>query len=205
LESERHRSLESERHRRRVIGDPLALRALAHPLRLKLHALVGREGTITAAQAARQLGVSQALASHHLRQLAKYGYVEPAEAGDNRERPWRVTHTSNRFEPDKSAEATEAAEALERFLVERSATYLVDWQQRRDEADPGWTEHTGVSQSLVYLTLDEMAGLARAWDELITPLVRRRPLGEAASRPAGAVPVDVTLVAVPLRPTASGG
>ena len=67
---------------RRVIGDPLALRALAHPLRLKLHALVGREGSITAAEAARQLGVSQALASHHLRQLAKYGYVEPAEAGD---------------------------------------------------------------------------------------------------------------------------
>ena len=73
--------------RPRVVGDALALRALAHPLRLKLHALVGREGSITAAEAARQFGVSQALASHHLRQLAKYGYVEPAEAGDNRERP----------------------------------------------------------------------------------------------------------------------
>jgi hypothetical protein len=64
---------------------------------------------------------------------------------------------------------------------------------------------TGVSQNLVYLTLDEMAELERAWDELIGPLVRRRPLGEASSRPADALPVDLTLVAVPLRPTASGG
>lgn len=198
-------SLESEDRQPRVIGDALALRAFAHPLRLKLHALVGREGSITAAEAARQLGVSQALASHHLRQLAKYGYVEPAEAGDNRERPWRVTHTSNSFEPDQSAEAQEAAEALERFVIERAATHLADWQQRRGEEDPGWTEHTGISQSLVYLTLDEMAALHRAWDELITPLVRRRPLGTPATRPADAIPIDVTLIAVPLHPTATGG
>jgi DNA-binding MarR family transcriptional regulator len=168
-------------------------------LRIKLFGLVGREGSLTAAEAARELGISQALASHHLRQLAKYGYVEPADAGDNRERPWRVTHTSNTFEQN------EESEALERILVERSAAYLADWHLRRADADPGWTEHTGVAQSLVYLTLDEMAELARAWDQLITPLVRRRPLGETAARPADAVPVDVTLIAVPLRPTASGG
>ena len=189
---------------RRVVADPLALRALAHPLRLKLHALVGREGSITAAEAARQLGVSQALASHHLRQLAKYGYVEPAEAGDNRERPWRVTHTSNTFDP-RSAEAHEAAEALGHFLIERAGAHFAEWQQRRDEEDPRWDEHTGISQSLVYLTLDEMAALHAAWEELITPLVRRRPLGEPGKRPADAIPIDVTLIAVPLRPTAGGG
>ena len=190
----------------RVIGDPLALRALAHPLRLRLHALVGREGAITAAEAARQLGISQALASHHLRQLAKYGYVEPAEAGDNRERPWRVTSTSNRFDPAvDDTEAWEAAEALQRHLIGRMAAHLEDWQQRRAEADPGWSEHTGVSQSLVYLTLDEMAELHRKWEELINPLVSRRPIGDPAKRPADAIPIDVTLVAVPLRPTSTGG
>src|SRR6266704_347145 len=73
-------------------------RALAHPLRLKLHTLVGREGSVTAAQAARELGISQALASHHLRQLAKYGFIERADAGDERERPWRVTATSYSWE-----------------------------------------------------------------------------------------------------------
>lgn len=199
-------SLESEEGgHRRVVGDALALRALAHPLRLKLHALVGREGSITAADAARQLGVSQALASHHLRQLAKYGYVEPAEAGDNRERPWRVTHTSTSFEPEQTDDAREAAQALERFVIERAGAQFADWQQRRDEAGPGWAEHTGISQSLVYLTLDEMAALHRAWTELINPLVERRPLGDPAVRPAGAVPIDVTLIVTPVPPTASGG
>jgi DNA-binding MarR family transcriptional regulator len=187
---------------RRVIGDPLALRALAHPLRLKLHALVGREGTITAADAARDLGISQALASHHLRQLAKYGYVEPAEAGDNRERPWRVTHTSHTMKP--AEDTWEEIEALQRVLLERTAAQLTDWHQRRADADPGWAEHTGISQNLVYLTLDEMIELEQAWDALITPLVRRRPLGDPARRPSDAIPVDVTLLAVPLRPTESG-
>jgi DNA-binding MarR family transcriptional regulator len=195
-------SLESGR---RKVGDPTALRALAHPLRLKLHALVGREGAITAAEAARQLGVSQALASHHLRQLAKYGFVEPADAGDNRERPWRVTVTSQQWDPGDSAEAWEQVDLIERFLVERSAAQLADWQQRRTGEDSRWTENTGVSQNLVYLTVEEMAELSRAWDELITPLVRRRPIGDVHSRPADAVPVDITLVAVPVQPTASGG
>lgn len=190
---------------RRVVGDPLALRALAHPLRLKLHALVGREGAVTAAEAARQLGVSQALASHHLRQLAKYGFVEPADAGDRRERPWRVTATSQRWEPGASTEGWEQLNLIERFLVERSAAQLADWQQRRAAEDPRWAHNTGVSQNLLYLTVEEMAELSRAWDELITPLVQRRPLGDPESRPTDAVPVDVTLVAVPVQPTASGG
>ncbi|MET0424872.1 MAG: helix-turn-helix domain-containing protein [Actinoplanes sp.] len=196
-------SLESNEHRR-VISDPQALRALAHPLRLKLHALVGREGTITAAEAGRQLGVSQALASHHLRQLARYGFVEAAEAGDNRERPWRVVSTSHRWAPGDSQETWEAVEALEQFLVERSAGYLRDWQERRADHDPAWREHTGVSQNMVYLTLDEMAELARAWDALITPLVERRRLGDVDARPAGSIPVDVTLIGVPIRPTEAG-
>jgi hypothetical protein len=95
------------------------------------------------------------------RQLAKYGYVEPAEAGDNRECPWRVTHTSTSFEPEQTDDAREAVEALERFVIERAGAQFADWQQRRDEAEPGWAEHTGIAQSLVYLTLDEMAALHR--------------------------------------------
>ncbi len=67
----------------------MAIRALAHPLRAELQGLLLREGAMTAAQAARRLGISQALASHHLRQLARYDFVEPAEGKDHRERPWR--------------------------------------------------------------------------------------------------------------------
>ncbi|MEW2330694.1 helix-turn-helix domain-containing protein [Micromonospora chersina] len=191
---------------RRVVSDPLALRALAHPLRLKLCALVGREGSLTAADAARQLGISQALASHHLRQLAKYGFVEHADAGDNRERPWRITAVSHRFEAaDGSPEAWESVDLLDRYFVEQASAQLADWQQRRADEDPRWAEHVGVSQSLLYLTLEEFVELKQRWDEIVAPLVHRRPLGDAGKRPVDAVPVNLTLVAAPLRPTPSGG
>ncbi|MEU7928396.1 helix-turn-helix domain-containing protein [Micromonospora sp. NPDC049801] len=196
-------SLESGR--RRVIGDPVAMRALAHPLRLKLHALVGREGTMTAATAARALRISQALASHHLRQLGKYGFVEQAGRSDNRERPWRVTAVSQDWEPGETAEGHEGLSMLERFVLERSAAQLAEWQQRRPEMDSRWSEHTGVSQNLAYLTVDELAELHRAWEALISLWVQRRPLGDTASRPEGAVPIDITLIIAPLPPTASGG
>jgi predicted ArsR family transcriptional regulator len=190
---------------RRVVTDPLALRALAHPLRIKLFALIGREGGLTAAAAARQLGISQALASHHLRQLAKYGYVERGTAGDNRERPWQVTATSHRFQGDDSPESWESVELLDRHLAEQAAHQLADWQQRRADEDPRWSEHTGVSQSLLYLTVDELAELTRAWSELAGRYAALRPLGDASKRPADAVPVNLTLITAPLRPTPSGG
>jgi DNA-binding transcriptional ArsR family regulator len=190
---------------RRVITDPLALRALAHPLRLKIWGLVGREGRLTAADAARQLGISQALASHHLRQLAKYGYVERGSAGDNRERPWQVTATSSKFQGDNSPEGWESVEFLERYLAEQAVNQLADWQERRADEDPSWSEPSGVSQSLLYLTVDEFTELDRAWHELTASYARRRPLGDATNRGPGVLPVNFTLVKAPLRPTPSGG
>ena len=193
-------------HRRRVLDDPTVIRGLAHPLRLQLHALVGREGPITAAEAARHLGVSQALASHHLRQLAKYGYVEPAAAPDNRERPWQVTTTSMGWQGSAAdADTADASDLLEQLFAERAVAELVDWQRRRRDWDDRWRDHSGMSQSLVYLTADEMVELERAYDALIQPLVERRRLGDASARPEGAMPVSVTTFAVPLEPLPSGG
>jgi DNA-binding transcriptional ArsR family regulator len=191
-------SLESGR---RILDDPVAIRALAHPLRLKLHNLVGREGPTTAAQAARALGISQALASHHLRQLAKYGFVEPAEGGNQRDRPWRVTATSHTVPRTTGL----AVDLLERVVAERAVEHLAEWHRHRDAEEAGWREHSGVGQSLVYLTLAEYEELHRAIDALINPLVERRRLGDVEARPPGARPVDLTLISVPLPPTASGG
>ena len=57
--------------------DPV-LRALSHPLRLKMLNLMW-PGPMSAAELARELGVSHALASQHLRQLDAAGLVELAE------------------------------------------------------------------------------------------------------------------------------
>jgi DNA-binding MarR family transcriptional regulator len=207
LESGSEESTGTRRDRgRKVVDDPIAIRALAHPLRLRLHELVGREGAVTAAQAARHLGVSQALASHHLRQLAKYGFVEQAPAADNRERPWRVTSTSYSWEPAVTdLETSMAADVLEQLLAQRALAQLLDWQQRRPDADQRWRDNTGVGQHLIYLTPSEMIELGEALDALVTPLVTRRPIGDATTRPAEALPVDLTIICVPLPRTPSGG
>jgi hypothetical protein len=189
----------------RVLDDPVVLRAFAHPLRLDLHLLLIREGTSTAAAAARQLGISQALASHHLHQLAKYGFAEQVAGRDHRERPWRALSTSNTW---RGAERTEtgasAADVLELLLAERAFAQLVEWQGRRRE--PGqecWREVTGLGQNLLYVTREEVQELGAIIDEVLAPLLERSMQGPAA-RPAGAAPVDLTYLLVPLTPTESG-
>jgi DNA-binding MarR family transcriptional regulator len=190
----------------RILDDPIAIRALAHPVRLRLYGIVGRDGPITSADAARDLGISQALASHHMHQLAKYGYVEPAPAPDQRARPWRVTSTSwGLVRGGADPEVGTANDVLEQLIAERAVAQLLDWHQRRDRWSEAWRSRAGVGQSLVYLTEDEFVELSDAIDALLTPLVERRRLGDVAARPAGAKPVDLTLTLVPLEPTASGG
>ena len=53
--------------------------------------------------------------------------------------------------------------------------------------------------------MDELAELSQAWRDLTWAYARRRPLGDAESRGPGVVPVNLTLVKAPLRPTPSGG
>src|SRR6202161_4961001 len=81
--------------RRRLLDDPRSMRARAHPLRLELQSIVGRAGRITTADAARELGISHGLASHHLHQLAKYGFVEQVGGADRRERAWELVATAS--------------------------------------------------------------------------------------------------------------
>jgi DNA-binding transcriptional ArsR family regulator len=188
----------------RTVSDPVALRALAHPIRLQLVELVGREGSITGAEAARQLGISQALASHHLRQLAKYGFVEPADAADHRARPWRVTSTSTRFAPEEG-EGRQANDLLQRLILERAFGELESWQQRRDQLDERWSDLTDLSNGLIYLTLDDLAQLRAAFAALIEPLVENRRVGEHDSRPDDAEPVSFTFLTIPVPRTEHGG
>ena len=55
------------------------MRALAHPVRLALLEVLADAGQLTATEAGERIGESPANASFHLRQLAKYGFVEEAE------------------------------------------------------------------------------------------------------------------------------
>ncbi|GAA2016461.1 helix-turn-helix domain-containing protein [Catenulispora yoronensis] len=191
-------SPESRGQRWLVLEDPTVVRAVAHPIRLEVMELIGRHGRLTTADAARELGISHGLASHHLRQLAKYGFVEQVAGKDNRERPWRLLFTSQRVEGvDADPELADAADVLERISAERVVARFIDWQRRRGEWSAAWNQQAGLSQTNVYLTFDELAELNGAIEELIVRYVNERPIDDLASRPAGSVPVNISTFVVP--------
>ena len=197
-------SLESDsggggsRQRWRLLDDPVAIRALAHPLRHDLMSIIARLGQATTADAARELGISHGLASHHLRQLAKYGFLEQVTGKDNRERPWRLVATSyNWSKAAETAEGSVAVDLLEQMTAERTIEAFLDWQQRRKDWPHAWRKDTGLGESAVYLTQAELAEVAAALDAVLMRYIDQRPIDDLASRPAGSVPVTFTLFAVP--------
>ena len=196
-------SLESSAGRPRRLLDTAAMRAFAHPVRLALHELLMRAGTMTAADAAREVGVSQALASYHLRQLAKAGLVTQAEPRDERERPWKATESRQDWDDSASGpEGTAARHLLEQVIAERALSRLVEWQQRRQDEPEPWQGAGGVSNSYLYATPEEFAALGDAIGALLEPLIAR--IDDPSTRPEGSRTVLLTQLWVPLPPTASG-
>lgn len=183
----------------RVLDDPVAIRALAHPLRMDLMAVMHRLGRATTAEAAREVGVSHGLASHHLRQLAKYGFVEQVAGKDNRERPWRLVATSYRWGDNLATpEGAAATDILEQVLAERALAEFLDWQQRRAGWPAPWHERAGLRQSTFYLTEAQFTEITTTIDALLQRYAEETPLlDDLTARPPGAVAVDFTIIATP--------
>lgn len=77
------------RHRTDRVLDTGALRALGHPLRVKIYDILSQYGPQTASSLAAQLGESSGATSYHLRALAKHDLIqECADRGSGRERWW---------------------------------------------------------------------------------------------------------------------
>ena len=74
--------------------DPRVLRAIAHPIRVRILHELDATGPSRAADLAGDLDIPANQASFHLRQLAKYGLVveAPEEARDRRDRVWKIVN-----------------------------------------------------------------------------------------------------------------
>jgi len=188
---------------RRLISDPRTMRALAHPVRIALLEALGREGQLTATDAAKILDDSPGNMSWHLQTLAKYGYVEEAGGGKGRSRPWRIASVSNRFRTAvEDPEFDAAGEALESTFADRAYARLREWWGRRASYPFVWRDAAFASNSLAYLTAEEMAEVGEEIAALFGRY-RDRVLNKKL-RPAGSEPVQLIAFGHPVPPTPSG-
>jgi len=177
------------------VTDPLALRAIAHPLRVRLLDALLLLDSATATELAEAVGDTAANCSWHLRQLAKYHFIEEAPGGTGRQRPWRRVQGPRQWGPDADTEATIAADAASAAMIDHEIALLRDWPARRAAEPPQWRNAAAVSQIVQWLTPDEMAELNRAFYDLIVARMDR--LADPAARPEGARPVRVVAWTLP--------
>lgn len=80
------------------VTDPQALKAIAHPLRLRLLGSLRMDGPQTASELGRRFDESSGSTSYHLRVLAKHGFItEDADQPNARDKRWRARHAYTKW------------------------------------------------------------------------------------------------------------
>jgi DNA-binding transcriptional ArsR family regulator len=175
------------------ITDPAVMRALAHPVRLRILARLA-ESPATATECADAVGESPSSCSYHLRTLAKAGFVEEAPAQDARERRWKVRTHSWRFSSQgKSPEVVAAGEALRMAYLQADAQILDQYLLAESNLPEDWQEAALFRTANVFVTADELRELGARLSEAIDPYSRHDP----AERPAGGRRVHLHIWGVP--------
>ena len=183
---------------RDLTGDTAAMHALAHPVRLAVLEVLGRDGPLTATQLGQRLTQKPGNMSWHLKILARHGFVVEAPGGKGRSRPWMITALSHRFEPDEGSEADRlAADALLATVARRNFGQLQAWMAARATAPPAWRRAPVLCDYPLYLTVAETAELREQVDALFEAFVDR--LAEPDRRPPDAQAVKATLILHPLQ------
>jgi DNA-binding transcriptional ArsR family regulator len=148
------------------------MRALAHPLRLRLLGALRLDGPATATALADRLGISPALASYHLRRLAASGFIDPApeRARDGKERWWRAVHERTRWETTgwlDTPERAAAEQALSRQIVRALAERAGRWIDEAPSAPREWVDAADMSDWAVELGPDELRDLRAELHEVV--------------------------------------
>ena len=142
-----------------------ALKALAHPLRVRIFSELTSYGPATASALASRLGESSGSTSYHLRQLEKHGYVrEDAERGNGRDRWWeRVPGPIELADATFASEpgAREAGDLVERELIDNENQRFAAYWAGRSHLSDDWLRATQSGSAALRLTPDELDRLGR--------------------------------------------
>lgn len=173
--------------------DPSGLKALAHPLRVRILGVLDDVGEVTASGLGAALGESSGSMSYHLRQLAKHGFVEDIQGkGSARERWWRAPIDGWTIGPDAFAATSPHAVDLVNAefigkLADRMARSLAEVATDKSE----WRRDKMWRSSFTELTVEEMRQFIDEANAVVD---------KYAQRPAhpGSKRVSIDVIAAPI-------
>lgn len=157
--------------KRRVL-DAGALRALSHPLRVRIFDILAQEGPQTASTLAEILGESSGATSYHLRSLASHDLIREAKNDrGGRERWWErpeggIVYDSRAVEGSPAGEAAlqvAVAEALRR----RHEELMEFFTSRIDKESAEWGDSSRSTTSGISMTAEQTVELAKKIEALI--------------------------------------
>ncbi|MEU3944881.1 helix-turn-helix domain-containing protein [Streptomyces sp. NPDC029526] len=198
VRDEHRRVLDPER-------DTAALKALTHPLRIRLLGMLRQDGPATASELADRTGESSASTSYHLRVLAKHAFITEAEHRDGRERRWKAVHTVTSWS-NEAMESSTVGRAYVGLARRRQIDHL-DASLTRHEEDLAagrlgreWVEPSGINDYLPLLTPESLSELWEVLGRTLDALTARdehdprarRVAFVAAGLPLAAPPAEGT-------------
>jgi DNA-binding transcriptional ArsR family regulator len=151
------------------VEDLETLRAFVHPLRIRLLGALRVDGPATASELARRFDESSGATSYHLRQLARYGFVEDdGEQPSRRERRWRASHELTSWDTADFVGEPAGRSAL-RVLARERIGWIVDqlqrWYAERKDWPLPWVSAAQDSDLLLRMRADDLAALSKEmWD-----------------------------------------
>lgn len=186
------------RSQMRDVNDPKTLRALTHPVRLALLEALALEGPLTATAAGELIGESPTTCSFHFRQLAKYGFVEEAETGPGRLRPWKIINVGMRFsDVTEDPETSVAAKSLERMVFDRAMSRLANYLSTKASFPKVWQEASQNIETILWVTPDELDAVTQEVLGIFNRFLDR--VTDSSARSEGSLPVEALLITYPVR------
>lgn len=182
---------------RKQVTDVDTLRALAHPLRVRLLGALRLDGSATASELGRRFGESSGSTSYHLRQLERFGFVvEDDQQPSRRERRWRAAHDVTSFRPADFLDEAAGREALE-VMEQQQLRLLLDtvqaWHREKAEWPREWVDAAEQSDLHLWLSPAELA----AMNHELLAVVQRWIARQRHPTDPDARQVSLYLVAVP--------
>jgi DNA-binding transcriptional ArsR family regulator len=166
--------------------DAAALKAMAHPLRVQMMRILQLRKRVSVTSLAEELGETTGATSYHLRQLAKFGFVEEFEPNEDdadeahtagrKQRWWRMAvdqiHMTG-FEFMRNEDTREAAGFLLReFQADRSrrlANWFAtagQWPEEWQRASSDMDGNLELSPKQTRALADEMAVLLQKYNDM---------------------------------------